>query len=171
DDVAVPPTGFDLADVGLNLFLPHSAEAAFAGTTWIFRGDNLCAWERGLRRPLRDGEIVIDARIGRVMFGVHDAAQRDALIAPQRPGFVARIYASYTYGAAGPVGAHPLARTPLEIDGVDLRPVSALPGGTSLQTQLDNLAAATQPVVVEIRDSLVHRLDLAAIPGTGIDGG
>src|SRR5262249_13811103 len=23
DDVAVPPTGFDLADVGLNLFLPH----------------------------------------------------------------------------------------------------------------------------------------------------
>jgi hypothetical protein len=172
DDGPTSPTGFDLADVGLQFFLPLSQQAAFATATWRYRGDNLCAWETGLRRPLRDAEIVIDPDIGRVLFGVGTAAQRDALVTPQGTGFVPRIYASYTYGAAGPVGAHPVTRSvPATAGAVDLRKVSALPGGISLQTQLDNLANATQPVVIEIRDSLVHRVDLSTIPGTAIDGG
>ena len=52
-----------------------------------------------------------------------------------------------------------------------LRHASALPGGTSLQDQLADLDIATQDVVVEIDDSLVHPLDIAAVPGTAIDGG
>jgi hypothetical protein len=143
----------------------------FATTTWTFRGDNLCAWESGLRRPLRDGEIAIDPDIGRVLFGVGNSAQRDALIAPQGTGFVPRIFTSHTYAMAGPVGAHPVARGAAPAAGVELRLVNGLSGGPSLQAQLDNLATATQPVVIEIQDSLVHRVDLAAVPGTAIDGG
>ena len=60
DDAPTPPAGFDLSDVGLHLFLPQSEQPVFPTTTWIFRGDNLCAWETGLRRPVRDGELVID---------------------------------------------------------------------------------------------------------------
>jgi len=171
DDAPTPPTGFDLADVGLNFFLPLSEQPSFATTIWTWRGDNLCAWESGLRRPLRDGEIVIDPDIGRVLFGVGNSAQRDALIAQQPTGFVPRIYTSHTYGMAGPVGAHPVSRGAVRATGVELRVVNALSAGPSLQAQLDSLATATQPVVIEIRDSLVHRVDLAAVPGTAIDGG
>ena len=171
DDGPTPPTGFHLTDVGLQFFLPQSAQAAFPVKPWLYRGDNLCAWETGLRQPLRDREIVVDPDIGRVVFGVANLAQRDALIAPQGTGFRSRIFASYTYGAPGAVGAHPITRSATATAGIDLRPVSALPGGVSLQVQLGNLANATKPVVIEIRDSLVHRVDVAAIAGTAIDGG
>jgi hypothetical protein len=171
DDAPTPPTGFDLADVGLNLFLPLSEQPVFATTAWTFRGDNLCAWESGLRRPLRDGEIAVDPDIGRVLFGVGNSAQRDALIAPQGTDFVPRIFTSHTYAMAGPVGAHPVTRGAAPAAGVELRLVNGLAGGATLQAQLDGLATTTQPVVIEIQDSLVHRVDLAAVPGTAIDGG
>jgi Phage tail protein (Tail_P2_I) len=157
DDAPTPPTGFDLSDVGLHLFLPLSEQPVFATTHWIYRGDNLCAWESGLRRPLRDGELVIDPDIGRVLFGVGNLAQRNALV--DAAGTTARIFASFTYGAPGPVGAHPIDRAflPSEVP-VTLRQASALPGGIALQ-------------VIDISDSLVHRVDIAAVPGTLIDGG
>jgi hypothetical protein len=101
DDAPTPPTGFDLSDVGLHLFLPQSEQPVFSTTTWIFRGDNLCAWETGLRRPVRDGELVIDPDIGRLLIGVGNLAQRNALV--DAAGTTARIFASFTYGAAGPV--------------------------------------------------------------------
>jgi hypothetical protein len=170
DDSATPPKGLDRGEVGLQFFLPQSAQTLFA-PEWRCRGDNLCAWETGLRQPLRDGEIVVDPDIGRVLFGVGKAAQRNALVAPLGSGFTSRIYARYAYGAAGPVGAHPISREAVPSAGFDVRPVSALPGGVSLQSQLDNLANATQPVVIEIGDSLLHRVDLAAIPDTAVDGG
>ena len=170
DDAPTPPTGFDLADTGLNLFLPQSEQPVFSTTTWRFRGDNLCAWETGLRRPLADGEIAIDGRIGRLLIGVGNAAQRDALV--DAAGTTARVYASFTYGAPGPVGAHPISRTPIDgLSGLTIRHASAMPGGTSLQSQLGGLDTATQPVLVQIDDSLVHELDLSAIPGTVVDGG
>jgi hypothetical protein len=170
DDAPTPPTGFDLSDVGLHLFLPQSEQPVFSTTTWIFRGDNLCAWETGLRRPVRDGEIVIDPDIGRVLIGVGNLAQRNALV--DAAGTTARIFASFTYGAAGPVGAHPITRvfTPATVP-TTLRVASGLPGGTSLQDQLIDLDIATQPVIIQIDDSLVHRIDLATVPGTVIDGG
>ena len=175
DDTVTPLAGFDLGDVGLTLFLPQNP---FAGFTWTFRGDNLCAWEEGLRRPLRAGEVVIDPHIGRLVLGVSSAAQRDALITPDGGGFQPRIFVSYTYGAMGPgrpgpVGAHPVSRGPLPppFAGQTPRVVSALPGFGSLQTALSNLETATAPIVVEIRDSLVHVLDLTTLPGaTAADG-
>jgi hypothetical protein len=169
DDAAAPPTGFDLSDVGLHLFLPLSEQPVFATTAWIFRGDNLCAWETGLRRPLRDGELVIDPDIGRVLFGVGNLAQRNALV--DAAGTTPRIFASFTYGAAGPVGAHPVTRRFAATPSATLRHASALPGGASLQSRLAGLDTAAQPVVIQIDDSLVHPLDLAAVPGTVIDGG
>ena len=166
DDAPVPPTGFDLGDVGLNFFLPLSQQPVFATTNWLFRGDNLCAWETGLRRPLRDGELVIDPDIGRVLFGVGNPAQRDALV--DAAGTTPRIYASFTYGAVGPVGAHPVSRSFGPVSGT-LRRASALPGGASLQSQLVDLDIATQPVVIQIDDSLVHRQ--VAVPAATIRPG
>ena len=170
DDAPTPPTGFDLSDVGLHLFLPQSEQPVFATTAWRFRGDNLCAWETGLRRPLRDGELVIDPDIGRVLIGVGNLAQRNALV--DAAGTTPRIFASFTYGAAGPVGAHPITRAPAAATvPTTVFHASALPGGSSLQSLLANLDTATQSVVIQIDDSLVHRIDLAAVPGTLIDGG
>jgi len=178
NELASPPIGFDLGDVGLHLFLPQSLEPLLIPQPpqtewrWIFRGDNLCAWETGLRRPLRYGEIIIDPDIGRMLIGMDQTSQRDLFMTPDGPGFVSHIYVSYTYGAVGPVGAHPVTRIfPDPSTPVELRTVGAVTGGISLQAALDGLDVATQPVVIEIRDSLVHRLDLAAVSGTAVDGG
>lgn len=170
DDAVTPPGGFDLGDVGLHLFLPLSEQPVFATTEWRFRGDNLCGWEDGLRRPLRDGEIVIDPDIGRVLIGVGNLAQRNALV--DAAGTTPRLYASFTYGAPGPVGAHPSTRTvTTPALPVTERRVSALPGGSALQDALVGLDSATLPVVIQIDDSLVHRVDLSLVPGTVVDGG
>lgn len=177
DASAVPPGGFDLGDVGLHLFMPQALQALLVppppetAWRWLFRGDNLCAWETGLRRPLRLGEIAIDPDIGRVLIGLESAAQAGELIADDNGALVSRLFVSFTYGAAGPVGAHPVTRAfPAAGPAVELRRVGAIAGGLTLQDALAGLDAATDPVVVEIHDSLVHRLDLAALPGTAIDG-
>jgi len=170
DDAATPLTGFDLGDVGLNLFIAQSEQPVFSTTVWRYCGDNLCAWESGLRRPLADGEIVIDGRIGRILIGVGNLAQRNALV--DGAGTTARIFTSFTYGATGPVGAHPISRASVSAaPGLTVRHASALPGGLSLQSQLGGLDVATQPVLIQIDDSLVHTIDLSAIPGTVVDGG
>jgi hypothetical protein len=178
NDTVSPPAGFDLSDVGLHLFLPQSLEPLLIPLppqtvwNWIFRGDNLCAWERGLRRPLRYGEFVIDPDIGRLLIGLDNEAQRDLLITPDGAGFTSRLYVSYTYGAVGPVGAHPVERVlPLPTTAFELRKVGPVTNGVSLQTALNGLDTVTQPVVIEIHDSLVHRIDLSALTGTAIDGG
>lgn len=172
-----PPTGFDLGDVGLHLFMPQTLAVLLVPPPpqtewrWIFRGDNLCAWETGLRRALRSGEIVVDPDIGRVLIGLDTTAQADELIVSVGAGLVSRMFASYTYGAAGPVGAHPLTRSfPAPAPAADLRRVGDVAGGITLQAALDGLAVAATPVIIEIHDSLVHRIDLSALPGTGIDG-
>jgi hypothetical protein len=176
-NAAAPPAGFDLGDVGLTLFMPQTLQPLLVPPPpltewrWIFRGDNLCAWESGLRRPLRSGEIIVDSDIGRVLIGLDTAAQADQLIVQDNGQLVSRMFVSFTYGAAGPVGAHPVTRTfPALPPAVDLRPVGDVTGATTLQVALDGLAAATEPVVIEIHDSLVHRIDLSALPGTTIDG-
>lgn len=160
-----PPTGLDLSDAGLQLYLPDVP--ALNTIAWTFRGDNLCAWEDGLRRPLQRYEIVIDPDIGRVLFGVAVAAERDALQKAVSGGLEPRIFAGYTYGAVGPVGAHPISRAPApaQVAGVPVGTVievTALGGGTSLQSALDSLPS-NAPAVVEIVDSLVHPLDPAAL--------
>jgi len=173
---AVPPTGFDLGDVGLHLFMPQTLTPLLIPPPqtewrWIFRGDNLCAWETGLRRPLRSGEIVIDPDIGRVLIGLDSEAQADELIVTDNGNLVSRLFVSFTYGAVGPVGAHPVTRTvPAADPAIDLRRVGDVAGGITLQAALNGLAVATTPVVIEIHNSLVHRVDLSPLPGTMIDG-
>lgn len=178
DATTVPPTGLDLSDVGLQLYLPHDPADAMdplSGVQWKFRGDNLCAWEDGLRGPLGEHEIVIDPDIGRVLFGAASAAERDALALEVGGDLTAQLYAGYTYGAVGPVGAHPDSRAAypatFSSEATQLRPVTALGGGMSLQTALENLSTAAQPVVIEIRDSLVHTLDLSAVADINTDDG
>jgi hypothetical protein len=177
DATATPPAGFDLGDVGLTLFMPQALEPLLVPPApqtqwrWHFRGDNLCAWEAGLRRPLASGEIIVDPDIGRVLIGLDSAAQADELIVLDNGTPLSRMFVSMTYGAPGPVGAHPVARTLAEPAGdIELRRVGDVAGGITLQAALNGLAIATQPVAIEIQDSLVHRIDLSALPGTAIDG-
>ncbi len=177
DATATPPTGFDLGDVGLQLFMPQTLAPLLVPLPprtewhWRFRGDNLCAWETGLRRPLRSGEIVIDPEIGRLLIGLDTAAQADELIVSEDGELVSRMFVSFTYGAVGPVGAHPVSRSvPAADPTADLRRVGDVTGGITLQAALSGLDAATTPVVIEIHDSLVHDIDMSLVPGTAIDG-
>ncbi len=148
-------------DVGLHLHVPESEFQPFDASAWTFRGANLCAWQDGLGQPLKALEVAIDPDHGRLAIGVDSAVQRDALISHLR--------ISYTYGAVGEVGAHPLSRPPNPED-ADVRRV---PGShNSVAEALADLATATGQRVVEITDSLVHELDLAAVSGTvDEDGG
>lgn len=172
-----PPTGFDLGDVGLHLFMPQTLAPLLVplppevAWRWRFRGDNLCAWETGLRRPVRSGEVVIDPDIGRVLIGLDSASQADELIVLDNGALVSRLFTSFTYGAVGPVGAHPVTRGEPVVDpAVERRRVGDVPGGLTLQAALSGLETATTPVLVEIHDSLVHPLDLSLVPGSAVDG-
>jgi hypothetical protein len=157
----------DVGDTGLQLYLPKS-EFTKKWNRYV-RGDNLCAWENGLRRPLRNREIVIDPDIGRVLFGVATAAQRTALIED--------LWVGYTYAVVGPVGAHPISRpaAPKDLNGtpVTFQAVTAFPNTpTALAAALNNLPTAAQPIVIEIQDSLIHELDLNTVVGKLVqDGG
>lgn len=177
DASVTPPTGFDLSEVGLQLFMPQTLAPLLVPAPpltewrWIVRGDNLCAWETGVRRPVRSGEVVVDPDIGRVVIGLDTSAQAGQLIVTEDSQLVSRMFAGVTYGAAGPVGAHPVTHDVSAPDAsVDLRRVGDVTGGITLQAALNGLAVATRPVVVEIHDSLVHRIDVSLLPGTTIDG-
>ncbi len=156
----------DLSDVGLQLHLP---EPKFTGQTfppepgqtltWKIRGANLCAWEAGLQPPLQKDEIAIDPVIGRLMIGVSNKSK--ALTLAQD------LLLTYTYGAVGPVGAHPISRPELPQDkwGIppaDVRHVNANdPASLTLLQALKDIHVAGDPIVIEINDSLTHKLDLS----------
>lgn len=167
DATTSPPTGLELGDTGLQLYVPD--DVVLDGD-WTFRGDNLCAWEAGLRQPLRDHEIVIDPHIGRLVIGLTTDSQRQALMGDAEGGaFTNRLYAGYTYGAVGPVGAHPISRDPAPAEFGDAATLIRQVPTVAWPTVADALAgldAVVQPVVVEILDSLVHDLDLTALGGT-----
>jgi hypothetical protein len=179
EDAAPPHVGFDLGEVGLHLFLPESlrpllvSQIPGAEWRWRFRGDNLCAWEAGLRRPLASAEIAIDPELGRVVMGLDTRAQVDALMTAEGGGFLPHIYTSFTYAAPGPVGAHPVTRVTAAAQSteIEMRTVGTLSGGSTLQAALEDLNTGTLPVVINIIDSLVHRIDISALPGTSVDGG
>lgn len=165
---------YELSDVGLQLHLPdstfpdevwpHLALPRF----WTIRGENLCAWERGLNPPLADREIAIDPVKGRLCIGVSSDAQADALVQD--------LLLTYTYGAVGPVGAHPVSypALPKEFDpalpsiyfkDVVLRnPAKRLQD--VLKTALEDARAAAAgntpktAIVIEIQDSRTHSLDI-----------
>ena len=144
--------------VGLTLHLPA---AAFAGTAWTTRGANLCAWEDGLATPLAEREIVIDPVRGRLLLGIADDATEGAALRN-------RLRVSHAYAAPGPTGAHPVARSFAGtiwpgLAAPEIRIVTAHPGGAGLRAALSDLAAEGPPRIIEIADSMTHRLDLAAV--------
>jgi hypothetical protein len=152
-------TTLELSDVGLQLHLP---EATFPLDVWTFRGANLCAWEAGLEPPLGDREIAIDPVIGRLTVGVTTPAEAAALADD--------LLVTLTYGAVGPVGAHPVARdpAPAEWQGepVDLRIVDFHQNPNGLTQALGGIQDSPRPIVIEIQDSMTHDLDPAAVAGT-----
>ena len=159
-----PPPRFEQGDQGLQLFVPRSR---FGGDEWDFRGANLCAWEDGLDPPLRNREVAIDPRNGRFLVGVMTAAEATALRNDLR--------VSYTYGAVGPVGAHPVSRAPapdsLFGETVIERRVNAHVPGLTLEAALADLADLENPLLVTIEDSMTHDLDLQAVSGTRTEAG
>lgn len=185
DETAADLSTLFISDVGLQLHLP---ESAFPGELWphtalprfwTIRGENLCAWERGLNPPLGSREIAIDPVRGRICIGVPDRARADALLRD--------LLVTYTYGAPGPVGAHPVshpalpkefdhAQTPAVIFAtVTLRdPAKQLQAvlKKALQDARAAVAAAGVPppaIVIEITDSRTHPLDTAALDAADIN--
>ena len=148
----------DISPVGLQLHLP---DAVFAGNVWTIRGANLCAWEDGLRPPLNDREIAIDPVIGRIAIGLNTAAEGTAVVND--------LLLTFTYGAVGPVGAHPISRPapPAEWIGeaVTLRTVNFNLNSNGLRLALDNIENFPAPMVIEIQDSMTHTLNIDAVAG------
>jgi len=152
--------------VGLTLHLPA---ADFTGIPWTFRGANLYRWERCLMPRLRANEIVIDPR-GRVVIGLAGAgaAARAATLEDA-------LRVSATHGFSGPTGAQPVPRAPTATAWQDATPIvrvvdfHADPNG--LRDALADLHELTAPLIVEIRDSMTHDLDLSAVAGTATEAG
>ena len=152
--------------VGLTLHLPA---AQFAGVPWTFRGANLYRWERCLQPRLRENEVVIDPR-GRVVFGLAGASA-----AARAAALEGGLRVSATHGFSGPTGAQPVPRAPAPAAWLDAVPVvrvvdfHADPNGlTDALADLHQLAA---PLIVEIRDSMTHELDLDTVVGTVTEAG
>jgi hypothetical protein len=156
DDSGDEPVGFDVGDAGLHLFFPDRLQPL----QWLIRGANLCAWETGLRQPLRSSEIAIDPIIGRIAIGLDTEAQRDALVSRVDGTPVPAWYASFNYGSPGPVGAHPISRDqPVAGDATSID-VGGAHTLKTLQEALVGLDATLQDTVIVIHDSFVHRLNL-----------
>ena len=164
------PEGLDIGDVGLQFYHPDAG--ALDGVDWRFRSANLCAWETGLKAELLAHDIVIDPVIGRVVIGLATLAQRNAMVSGPAASAIPRVFFGYTYGAAGPIGAHPISRDHQPVPGAELRIVNGLDTNTpTLQEALVNLQDETGPLIVEIRDSLLHELDPATLTGAINEGG
>ena len=179
DEISISLAGLNLSDVGLTIHIPSST---FPNETWPhtslprfwkIRGENLCAWERGLNPPLADREIAIDPVNGRMCVCVSNDARADAL--------VDHLLLTYTYGAVGPVGAHPISypALPPAFDhsinpAVHFATVEFRDPGRQLQAVLRQaledvrtaMGAGGDPppaIVIQINDSRTHALDLAGL--------
>ena len=158
------PAGVVHGDAALTLHLPAATFEPLDPAAYTFLGANLCAWEGGLPRPLRDREIAVDPTIGRIAVGLDSDAASQAL--------EAALLVSATHGAPGPVGAQPITRDdPWDVAGAPTL-VRVGPGLTDIHDALADLPAAAAPRIVEIVDSGVYDLDLAAVVGAlDEDGG
>lgn len=149
------PGSLDISDAGLQLHLPDSV-----GENWSFRGANLCAWEEGLSPPLKDHEIAIDPVTGRIAFGIDDEDEDE----DEGNALVDHLLLTYTYGAVGPVGAHPVLRLPQtdEWEGETIL-VNYHIDPDGLQNALTGIQDSVSPIIIEIHDSMIHELDISSI--------
>jgi hypothetical protein len=157
----------EISRVGLQLHFPASDFSGEDFSTWSIRGENLCAWEEGIVPPLKNNEVAIDPKIGRIVIGIDDINKQLSL--------VNSLLVTYTYGAVGPVGAHPVSRSLLPIEWtmpgqslVEFKEVSYT-GPDSLELALHNIDKSLKPVVIEIKDSMTYRLDLNQVQGTIVE--
>ena len=94
-----------------------------------------------------------------------------ALASDEADDIVSGLYASPTHGFSGPVGAQPIPRQASPTTWLDVAPliVTVDPlnnAASTLPAALSNLQLRAQPLIIEIKDSLVHELDLTTIAGT-----
>jgi len=163
DATSASLAGLVLSDVGFQLHLP---DGQFSGETlppppgqpaaWKIRGANLCAWETGLEPALENQEIAIDPIIGRIAIGVATAARATALEND--------LLITHTYGAVGPVGAQPISRPLLPAEFTvppnHVRHIDFRVNPHSLVEALNDVHITTEPIVIEIDDSMTYVLDL-----------
>src|SRR5262249_12480712 len=150
----------DSSEVGLRLFLPDTDFGA--ADPWTFRGADLCAWEDGLAEPLDAFEIAIDPMLGRLAIGVDTAARATAT--------EQKLRVTYTYGAVGPIGAHPIPRLPAPTTWDQQAvpapiTVSQDPASPTLAQALQHLADDGPLLVVEIQDSGTYDFDASLVSG------
>lgn len=127
---------------------------------WSFRAADLRCWNDTLIAPMEPKDIAVDPCSGRFMAMV--ATQDEATALEEH------LRVTYTYGAPGPVGAHPLSRESLpgkwygqEIENISVP--SAL--YESLQAAIDAVIAGStdsnKTTLIEIEDSEIHTLDIS----------
>lgn len=166
-DISDPQLGdLEISDAGLQFHFSSS----FEGDKWTFRGDNLCAWNSAVVPEVQNREIILDPDIGRILIGVK--TNTEALDVKKN------LLLTYTYGAVGPVGAHPISRSSIPTkwnnETVTHKTVKYQVNPNGLRDELNNIQDSTSPIVIEIKDSMVHTLDLSDPSLTGIkneDGG
>ncbi|HEV7642855.1 MAG TPA: hypothetical protein VGO50_02835 [Pyrinomonadaceae bacterium] len=169
DEIGTDLDDIDITDVGLQLHLPSKRFGGeiwphkTKGRHWTIRGADLSRWEHCLNPPLADREIAIDPDRGRICIGVSDDDRAKSLGDD--------LLVTFTYGAPGPVGAHPISygALPKKFDRnqtptVIFKKVNFLQKADGLQDALAGIALQTEPTVIEITDSMTHRLDLSKLP-------
>jgi hypothetical protein len=166
DPVNTDISALDISDVGLQLHLP---EPGFSGeiwpspsAAWTIRGANLCAWEEGVTPSVKNRDIIIDPVIGRLIIGVASIGEANAL--------KNHLLVTYTYGAVGPVGAHPISRLSLPRewydDEVKTIEVTFQDGSTELKDALNKIndpLYQEHPVLILIRDNRTYELDIGDV--------
>ncbi len=177
DQTSISLAGVTTTDVGLQLLMPQSQfpgsiwpHTIFPPRYWKIRGVNLTAWERGINPPLNDKEIAVDPVNGRIAIGVANDAKANAL--------VNHLLVTFTYGAAGPVGAHPISyhALPDEFDHTQAPTViykdvvfrdPAKQFQSQLKLALEQVRAAVTgggdpppAIVIEIMDSRTHPFNI-----------
>ncbi len=155
----------DISEVGLILHIP---ESYFLLDKWKFRGADLCAWEKNIYPPLKDKEIAIDPVLGRVVLGVETEAGAKAL--------TEHLLVTYTYGAVGPVGAHPKSRpsTPETFSGAPVKKIIvdlAADPAFDLALALQDIGDSPEAIAIEINDSYTHDLDIGSVSGVKTEQG
>lgn len=144
----------NLSEVSLQFHIPRSDFMDMGiGKAWSVRGADLCAWEATLNPPVGNYEIVVDPVIGRCVIGIENERQKKAL--------EKALLLTYSYGAVGPVGAHP-ERHPLSIDeetdGYESVQIECMTGNELQDTLTNKLKDQNKPIIIKIKDSGVYDL-------------
>lgn len=157
-------SGEKISEMGLHLHLPKPEFSdvlwplpsnSTASNGWSIRGANLCAWEKGLQSPLKENEVAIDPLIGRIVIGANTQEKANAL--------VDRLLISYTYGAVGGVGAHPVSRPslPNKLDDKPLKVITISHTNLNiLRDTLKSIENSASPIAIQFEDSMIYDLDV-----------